>query len=337
MPRLIPSFSSKGFPFVKEGKTKKRKLSEVSIALENTGPHISDAILVSGYDLWHKYLASPTTYFGNKELVIVDSGGYELAPDMDSTEPKYEEPPADSPYGLEQYLEVLRDLPTGVPIGISNFDHTAPGKSIPEQIADAQKLFYEFGQFAHCFILKPIRSGRRINDYIKMDDVIPHLGDMRCFHTIGVTEKELGPRLLDRLEAIAVLRSSMNRLGMDTPIHVWGGLDPVVTPLFFLAGAEIFDGVSWLRYGYWKDTAIPRDAYGALELGLQTQWKQAWALRLGKNLSFLDAMTVRLQRFVDEGGKSFAVLGTQSELIQAGYKTLCTRLSKKVPELKGGK
>ena len=327
MPRLVPSFSSKGFPFVVDMKLK-RKISEANDALEMTGPTISDSILISAYDIFHKYLIRPERFYGNKELVIIDSGGYELSLDFDSTEPKQELHNPDENYDEQSYKEVLSALPSGYPIVITNFDYQAIGKDIERQIQLAQTLFNRYPGFLNDFILRP--SGRA--KFVNIDDIVRHIEKMRRFHIIGITEKELGVNILDKLVNIANLRSAMNRKGIDIPIHVWGGLDPVTSPLYFCAGAEIFDGVSWLRYGYYSDAAIPRDAYTALDLGIQTPWRRAQAIRLAKNLSYLETMAIRMRTFVDKGGRDFSVFNTYHEAIQEAYKALCTR----IPELKGG-
>jgi len=327
MPRLVPSFSSKGFPFFDDEETG-QKLSEVTNALENAGPTISDSILLSAYDLSHRYLRSPDRFYGNKEIVIIDSGGYELSLEFDSTEPMQKPYEPNANYDIGAYREVLANLPTQYPIAITNFDHGSRGKSIEKQILDARKLFNEFPGFLHDFIVKPTTERQR---FVDITEVERHVDKMRRFHIVGVTEKELGGNLLDRLVKIAHLRSAMNRKSVDAPIHVWGGLDPVVSPLYFLAGAEIFDGVSWLRYGYHNDAAIPRDAYAAMELGVQTPWRRAEALRLAKNISYLEDLTIRMRTFVDEGGRDFCVFGRHAKAIERGYQALRT----KVPELKG--
>lgn len=327
LPRLVPAFSSKGFPFIVDDETG-RDLSTVADALDMTGATISDSVLVSAYDISHKYLRRPERYYGNKELVIIDSGGYELSKEFDSTEPMHREHETDQSYDLRRYKEVLMGLPTNCPIAITNFDQGSRAKEIVEQIRDAQQLFNKFPKFLHDFIIKP--TGRQ--RYLVIDDVVRHLDKMRRFHIIGVTEKELGSKLLERLINIANLRISMNRKSIDAPIHIWGGLDPVLSPLYFLAGAEIFDGVSWLRYGYLNDTAIPRDSYTAIDLGIQTQWRRAEGMRLAKNISYLETLTIRMRRFVDEGGKNFKVFETHAGIFERAYKTLCTE----VPELKGG-
>jgi len=327
MPRLIPSFSSKGFPFV-ESKKSKRKTSEANDALELTGATITDSILISAYDVFHKYLVKPERFYDNKELIMIDSGGYELSLEFDSTEPKQSPYEPEKSFDARSYEDILSTLPKGHPIAVTNFDHESVGKDFEKQIQSAQALFNRYPEFLSDFIIRP--SGRA--RFVNVDDIIRHIEKMRRFHIIGLTEKELGVSLLDKLVSIANLRSAMNRKGMDTPIHVWGGLDPVTSPLYFCAGAEIFDGVSWLRYGYYGDAAIPRDAYTALDLGVQTSWRRAQAIRLAKNLSYLEALTIRMRTFVDEGGRNFSVFDTHHEAIKEAYKALCT----KIPELKGG-
>jgi len=327
MPRLVPSFSSKGFPFVVNRKSK-RKTSEANDALEMTGPTISDSILISAYDIFHKYLIKPERFYGNKELVVIDSGGYELSLDFDSTEPKQELYKPDENYDEQCYKEVLSALPRGYPIVITNFDYQAIGKDVEGQIQLAQTLFNRYPGFLNDFIIRPSGRGKFVN----IDDIVHHIEKMRRFHIIGITEKELGGSILDKLVNIANLRSAMNRKGIDVPIHIWGGLDPVTSPLYFCAGAEIFDGVSWLRYGYYSDAAIPRDAYTALDLGIQTSWRRAQAMRLAKNISYLETLSIRMRRFVDKGGRDFSVFDTHHKAIEDAYNTLCT----KIPELKGG-
>ena len=327
MPRLVPSFSSKGFPLVKDEETGQR-LSEVTYALELIGPTISDSILLSAYDISHDYLREPERFYGNKELVFIDSGGYELSTEFDSTELKQESYEPDHSYNSDKHKEVLSNLPTQYPIVVTNFDYKSRGKKIEEQILEAQHLFNNFPNFLHCFIVKP--TGRR--QYLNIDDLLRHAEKLRRFHIVGVTEKELGTNLLERLTNIANLRSGMDRKSVSVPIQVWGGLDPVISPLYFCAGAEIFDGVSWLRYGYYFDTAISRDAYTAIELGVQTQWRRAESIRLAKNISYLEDLTIRMRRFIDRGGEDFTVFGTHAEAIERAYQALCT----KIPELKGG-
>ena len=63
------------------------------------------------------------------------------------------------------------------------------------------------------------------------------------FDLVGVTEKELGNSLLNRLHNTSRLRMALDEVSNEAPIHVFGSLDPLNVPLYFAAGAEVFDGL----------------------------------------------------------------------------------------------
>ena len=89
LPLVVPSFSSKGFDFFPEkvsGKTVYR--SESTIALDALGNFLDESFLLSAYDLHHKHFRKPERFYKNTALITLDSGGYEMAPEFDSSEPK---------------------------------------------------------------------------------------------------------------------------------------------------------------------------------------------------------------------------------------------------------
>jgi hypothetical protein len=134
---------------------------------------------------------------------------------------------------------------------------------------------------------------------------------LKGFAVIGVTEKDLGTTLLERARKIAQLRVALDTAGNAAPIHVWGGLDPVTTPIYFFAGAHIFDGVSWLRYAYTGGVAANRESFPVLEEGT-TIGDNAQALRhivSIRNLRALDHLGNCLKRWLDSGGTSFEMFG----------------------------
>ncbi|WP_439373037.1 hypothetical protein [Bradyrhizobium sp. DASA03120] len=73
---------------------------------------------------------------------------------------------------------------------------------------------------------------------------------MRLFDIVGVTEKEAGDTFFERLAFVARLRALLDANNVHKPIHVFGGLDPFMTPLYFLAGADVVDGLTWLRMAF---------------------------------------------------------------------------------------
>ena len=349
LPLLVPSFSSKGFKF-KRSPAKKKRYSLVSNDLATQGPTITGAILLSAYDIFYENFISAHSYLKGKEIVFIDSGAYELSPEYDSTEPKHDprlifpakqqdqqrflkklikDLPATihRPFSEEDYRVVLRKLKKDLPIVIPNFDADSMGKTIKEQVVAAQTLFKDFPNHTRNFIIKPTQKKSSLD----IDDIIGHVNKLPAFDIVGVTEKELGTNLLDRLKNIAKLRAAMDREKIDLPIHVWGGLDPIITPLYFFVGAEIFDGVSWLRYAYHKGMAIYRDCHSVIELSIENSLDRARQMTLTKNLIFLEDLATRLREFVDKGAESFGMFDSQEEAFGRAYRTLAT----KIPELKG--
>jgi len=324
LPRLVPAFSSKGFGRLSQGNSK--KYSEVTLALELMGPFIK-FFLLSGFDLHHGLLRKPERFYRGKDLIFIDSGGYELSPHWDSTEP-VQQPYKSSNFGAHEYRKVLQKLPKTMPFVITNYDWGSREEPVLNQILMAQEFFNGFSFFGRNFLVKPGKKKR----YLDVDEIMVHIGKLRAFHILGVTEKELGKDIITRLLNIAKLRSAMDRENVNVPIHIWGGLDPVISPLYFFAGAEIFDGVSWLRYAYHEGLAVYRDCYGILKVGIETPLDHVRALVLSQNITFLQQLTINLRQLVDNNFHRFDMFGTNSASLEQAYRTLCT----KIPELKGG-
>lgn len=349
LPRLVPAFSSKGFPFLKGAKLKARtkgkstgmakagakrkaavenEISQTIIPLELVDPLIKDSILLSAYDLHHGHLPKPERFFQGKELVFIDSGGYELTPGFDQTEPVHWGTPK-KPFSGDDYLNVLRGLPKDLPFAASNFDWGARGKPLAQQILLAQKLFSKFPHVLKNFIVKP--SGK--HHYIDVDEIVRHAKKLLAFDILGITEKELGRDLMERLKNVAKLRLGMDRADVRIPIHVWGGLDPVLSPLYFFSGAEIFDGISWLRYAYIEGVAVYRDSYNVLVAGIENPLDRSRALTLIDNLGFLKRLATGFRDFVIHKGQSFDMFGTRAAVLEKAYRALITE----IPEIEGGR
>ncbi len=335
LPMLVPAFSSKGFPLIRKNG---RKCSEVTNALAGTRTIIKESILLSAYDIQHRLIQRPTCYFEDKVLVFIDSGGYELASDWDSTEPKQGKYTS-MPFTEEDYRRVLTSLPEHIPYAVANYDWGTKSHSMKNQIRAAQRLFgdYDDRRFLTIFIIKP---GRR--RYLNIDDIRVHSENLRTFNCIGVVEKELGGDLMTRLRNVAALRMELEAKRMNTPIHVWGGLDPIISPLYFFAGADIFDGVSWLRYAYHSGMAVSREAHCVLssQMGLQTPGEHAKALTLSHNLTFMGRLKTALERFADERGRTFKMFDdladARSVRLSEVFKRAYDVLRASIPEMGGG-
>ena len=337
LPLMVPAFSSKGFNFLaaKDGK-KKRPYSELSNLLADFAAYQATSVLVSAYDLHFRHLVPPdarprtvTSSLRNVRLVFIDSGGYELTRDFDSTETKvfgYE--PRDG-FGLPEYERVLAETnkkSRDIHCVAANFDTENRGVPLREQIVRGRNLFRKFPAYSADFIIKPFGSDKNTIDVASLSRT--DFRNLAGFDIIGVTEKELGTKLIDRLRNIALLRRGLDEEGIHAPIHVWGGLDPVLSPLMFFSGAQIFDGVSWLRYAFREGRAINLDSNIVLDekIGITVPFDQSRALTRIDNLRFLDNLSISLQQWVDYDGTNFDMFHhSVRDRLKQGYSVMVTK------------
>jgi hypothetical protein len=337
LPLLIPAFSSKGFAMYPTGRgNAKRYYSENAYALSDFGKNPNPCVLISGYDLhFHHFDApelakgKPQIHLRNSSLVFLDSGGYELVSEFDSMEIKTPPYTALEGYGPKEYEKQLKNLVTikePLPLVITNFDYTSRGKPLENQIKTARTLFRQFPDCTTDFIIKPWTPDSKVVDPARMSD--RDFANLQGFDIIGITEKELGRDMFDRLKRIARLRKGLDEANINSPIHVWGGLDPLITPLFFFAGAEIFDGVSWLRYAYHEGMAVNRETYSVIsDIGVTASRQFNHTYVSFRNLAFLNNLTNSLQQWVDFDGKKFDMFDPHiMDCLKLAYRTMTSKI-----------
>lgn len=240
-PLLVPSFSSRGF-------------ADVTQIWEYTKPILGDCALVSSYDLCDGGFDLTNA----PPILFLDSGGYEISEYNDFSESTVPRIPRD--WDPVKHLAVLRSLSTGSSRVITSFDE--PGRTINEQYQKAAQLFDEFPRDASDFLVKPDWSG-----LIAFDELAANAKNIcENIDILGFTEKELGASLQQRLTNLAMVRQSLNKNGIDIPIHIFGCFDPYSIWLYYLCGGDIFDGLTWLRYGF--------DEHELL-------YSQSWAIKNG--------------------------------------------------------
>ena len=260
-PLLIPSFSSKGF-----ARSKKDGKSEIGKILETTDEFLTEVFLISAYDIFYKHLPHPSDMSCTPEMIFVDSGGYEISTDCDYSS-VIDPVPSPELWKTENLESVLDNWPNHVPAVFVSFDHPDDRKPFTDQVADARRLFRKRLQHLTLLLLKPeTKAQKTIKETIKSAMANPE--ELGKFDIVGVTEKELGRNMIDRMSQIAKLRMAMDEAGVKTPLHIFGALDPLSVCLYYISGAEIFDGLSWLRYGYKNGLCIYTHNLGAVEYGL---------------------------------------------------------------------
>jgi len=319
LPCLTPSFSSKGFALV-QNQPGETGYSEVDYALQACGNTLGHSVLLSAYDLHHKLIPSALSVFDKQRFILLDSGGYELSATPDTTDPT-SLPSTPKKFDRKAHYAVLRSIPPEVKLIVTNYDWDMRGQPCSIQISKAEEFFAEFPLAIHDFLLKPINKDL----YICVDNLRQHLNSLKDFKIVGVTEKELGRELKDRLAKLVKLRELLDELDDPPAIHVWGGLDPLITPLYFIAGAQIFDGVSWLRYAYINGLATYRDVFSILLTGLDVPIAVAQAAMVRHNLQQLAILENRLTRFAESSEADFTLF----PWYQDEYRTIFARLEER--------
>jgi hypothetical protein len=304
-PLLVPSFSSKGFPDVKK-------------IMETTKEVIEGAILVSAYDLHYSEIESPFDY---ASLLFLDSGGYEASKDTDLSEiPGYEH--LAKPWAQEMHENVLASWKPTVPSVIISYDHPKEKISISEQITRAKNMAPSCSGLLREILLKPETETSKL---LNIDSVIPHIHALKGFDIIGVTEKEIGNSIFERMENIARLRLALDKVALDIPIHIFGSLDTITTPLYFLAGADIFDGLTWLRFAYHEGYTIYKHNYGAVRLGLNMKAHIIDGKCWFDNYRYLVDLELEMRRFLNE--RNFASFKFHADLFKGAYENTLEAVS----------
>ena len=233
-PLFVYSYSSRGFPDLPARYAQTRQTVPTRlVSLYDLHYHLSD-----------EDVSEPSTDQAQKRFL--DSGNYEVAPFADTLEG--EVPPGRLPWSDDLYVDVARAHTREGDVLVSFDDRSLP---IDEQIRQANRLFGQVGVsgirqdlLLHPNGATPDELATAIVQYAPQATII------------GLTEKDIGIPWFLAVAYIRALRSALNSaLGHYVPLHIFGCLDPRTLPYLFLAGADIFDGLSWMRYYFRKGRA----------------------------------------------------------------------------------
>ena len=277
---------------------------------------IEESLLISAYDIKHELLAGTHAFetgfkesdYARPRLLIMDSGWYEKqgspqgGPFVDGmAEPRSWE--------QEDFERVIDSLDQDATPAVVNWDCREPYE---EQIQRARSFFGKHSRLASVFLLKPPENLR----FHELDNLTKEqVTLLQAFDIIGVTEREIGESIHDRLVNIAKLRKSIDAAEVTIPIHVFGGLDPLLTPLYFAAGAEIFDGLGWLRYAYRGGVAMHRAAGGLLGGNVKERPLSAEFTVWRQNLREIRQLSDNMRQFAGHG-RDWDVFGRHSESLR---------------------
>lgn len=299
-PLLVPSFSSKGFPEMKKILTLMREF-------------ITGAVLVSAYDEHYGFFTSQNLTFPN--VIFLDSGGYEARVEHDLSE-SYGQDYKPKNWKVYDHRCVIKNWKSNIPTILVSYDSPAKHSRIELQVRSALKLKDDFPQFPHELLIKPEHK----RELLEIGDILPKvLKDLGGFAAVGFTEYELDEKIIGRMLKIAQARKILDEAGIDIPIHIFGSLDTFSTALYFLSGAEIFDGLTWLRFGFFNGQTIYKHNYGAMKNvnGLLRKAEDLSHSMWKDNYYYLEALREQMRNFITRGGDYMAFLYINKDLEDA--------------------
>jgi len=301
-PLLVPSFSSKGFFIDPKGK------SDVNEIYKATLEYITDSMLISAYDIFYKNIKKPN--YKTAEITIVDSGGYEVSDDNDLSTVIYTNNTRKE-WTEDRLIKVYQTIPANCPVILVNYDHPDKRKNIKTQINNAKLFFCNFPYHLHTILIKPETKNQK---YIEIESITQNIHGFKNFDIIGFTEKELGDSILKRMIAISKIRQALDNADISIPIHIYGSLDPITSILYFISGAEIFDGLTWIRYGFLDGNACYYQNYGVKTCEINCDVETIKLFMLGKNLLYLTKIKNQMKKFLIN--EKFSVFGREDGLSQ---------------------
>lgn len=267
-PLLVPSFSSCGFPSVAE-------------IFEEMRDKLYGVCLVSASDLASGCISLDVDCPVNVQ--VIDSGTYEARKMAGAWR-----------WTRESYLGVLDSLDPSANAIVVNYDGHEP---LARQIANALDDFSHAPHAASDFLVKPEAPADLVN--------IPRLGqytdEIHRFDLVGITAREAGDSLTQRCRTLVMLRDALFDGNLDLPIHVFGAIAPMEVMAYFFCGADVFDGLAWLRQAFREPCPTPIEAT-AFE---GTNWNlKDWdlnAVAWTANLGVLYRLQTSLQSYASTG------------------------------------
>lgn len=295
--------------------------SRINLPLQELTQTISEIVdgplLISAYDYHHSQCNLPISF---PELIFLDSGGYECNKDQDVSDIGLYKPDS-CEWNKDLHTDVINEWSSKIPTVLISYDHPSIREHISKQIETANNLFQGRDEFLKEILIKP---ETKTSYKIKPEKVTNNLESFTSFNILGFTEKELGSSVLERMINIAKIRIAMNAENIEIPIHIFGSLDTITTPLYFLSGADIFDGLSWLRFLFNDGNTLYIDSFGPKFYGADEKINKIWIQSLYKNYSYLRQLKMNLEIFHSKN--NFDIWGNNAEFFKKTYDDLVEKV-----------
>jgi len=202
-------------------------------------------ILVSAYDYFLlKQQKEIDAVFIKKcfkdKFLFLDSGGYEL---------QFSE---DKKWNPATYAEVLNELNPDFYVGYDRIPSYSKISNTKEDIKISCEFLGRSNSNKERVLL--FHFSLKNTPIDEIDTVIQIIQDnQHIIDVIGFPERELGPNIIQACIFIKRLRHKLDENKIFKPIHIFGCSDPKSIILFVLSGADLFDGLGWIKYAFSKE------------------------------------------------------------------------------------
>ena len=285
-PLLVPSFSSCGF----------QRVAEIYGAMKDK---LYGVCLVSAADLASGCI--PASVIDEVNVTVIDSGMYESRKQMDECAAGGL-PLANRHWSRDEYFEIAADVDAAANGILVNYDGYEP---LEQQIRRAAEDFLHAPHTANDFLVKPESPAHLVN----VAQVAKYVDDLSQFDIIGIAAREAGDSLTQRCRTVVTLRDTLDDANLNLPVHVFGAITPLEVLTYFFCGADVFDGLNWLRLVFRERCSIPIEETAFEDMNSNLHdfglFAEAWTA----NLSVLYRLQVSLQRYA--ATRDFAALAEE--------------------------
>ena len=235
-PNYIPSFSSRDDHYLKERITSLLDaIPQQTILISaydycglNTGGHIVPSFIRNSF---------------KEKLLFLDSGGYELQFSI-----------VDS-WDRSKYKTIIDELTPTFFVGYDRIPSYQVKSNTLEIINTGIDFLKEFPNNKGKVLLlhfsiqnKPVEEIEAISNQLEKYK--------EYFDIIGFPEREIGANIIQRTVFIKKLREELDARNILKPLHVFGCSDPISIILYVLAGADLFDGLGWIKHAFDRENLL---------------------------------------------------------------------------------
>lgn len=229
-PNYIPSFSSRDDPYIKE------RINELLDDIPQS------TVLISAYDYYElKNKGSIYPSFIKKsfkdKLLFLDSGGYELQFSTSNN------------WTPERYRDIIRELTPQFFVGFDRIPSYKFESNTMKEIEESMDFLKSYTEMkGRVLLIHFSMLNNPINEIPKLVSKIIEHSDY--IDVLGFPEREIGTNIIQSCRYIRQIRKELDKREIFKPIHIFGCSDPKSIILFVLSGADIFDGLGWIKYAF---------------------------------------------------------------------------------------